>query len=110
MGQSNLTLCENSGLTCIYSLGNGANFLSTMLRGNGVPNDALSNFNSFAIIIGGPLLNVRIAAAAAIANLFTWSNFLLCSMRFTLSCATLAFTTDPLPVSRRASLSVLLEV
>jgi hypothetical protein len=42
--------------------------------------------------------------------LFTWSNFLLCSMRFTLSCATLAFTTDPLPVSRRASLSVLLEV
>jgi hypothetical protein len=40
------------------SLGNAANYLGTMLTGNGVPNDVIGNFNSLVIILMGPVLNV----------------------------------------------------
>lgn len=45
-------------LTPKCSIGSSANFLSTMLTGNGVPNDVISNFNSLSIICLGPVLNV----------------------------------------------------
>ncbi|KAJ2971159.1 hypothetical protein NQ176_g7835 [Zarea fungicola] len=38
-------------------LGNSANYLGTMLRGNGVPNDVIGNFNTLSIIVLGPILN-----------------------------------------------------
>ncbi|WPH04307.1 Hypothetical protein R9X50_00719600 [Acrodontium crateriforme] len=38
-------------------IGSSANFLSTGLRGNGVPNDVIGNFNSLSIIVMGPILN-----------------------------------------------------
>ncbi|OAQ75369.1 oligopeptide transporter [Purpureocillium lilacinum] len=38
-------------------IGSSANFLSTMLIGNGVPNDVIGNFNSLSIIVLGPVLN-----------------------------------------------------
>lgn len=40
-----------------YGLGSSANFLSTMLTSNGVPNDVIGNFNSLSIILIGPVLN-----------------------------------------------------
>lgn len=39
-------------------LGSSANYLGTMLTGNGVPNDVISNFNTLSIIVLGPILNV----------------------------------------------------
>lgn len=41
-----------------YSIGNSANYLGTMLTGNGVPNDVIGNFNSLSIILMAPVLNV----------------------------------------------------
>ncbi|KAH8810922.1 putative oligopeptide transporter [Xylogone sp. PMI_703] len=38
-------------------IGSAANFLGTMLTGNGVPNDVIGNFNSLSIICLGPVLN-----------------------------------------------------
>ncbi|KAJ6790437.1 hypothetical protein PWT90_03015 [Aphanocladium album] len=38
-------------------LGSSANYLGTMLRGNGVPNDVIGNFNTLSIIVLGPILN-----------------------------------------------------
>jgi dipeptide/tripeptide permease len=38
-------------------LGTAANFQSTMLVTNGVPNDVISNFNSLVIILANPVLN-----------------------------------------------------
>ena len=37
--------------------------MTTMLTGNGVPNDVISNFNSLSIIALGPVLNVSILAS-----------------------------------------------
>lgn len=47
-----------------HSIGSSANFLSTMLTGNGVPNDVISNFNSLSIILLGPVLNVSFQTAS----------------------------------------------
>ncbi|KAL3953106.1 hypothetical protein ACCO45_013049 [Purpureocillium lilacinum] len=44
-------------------IGSSANFLSTMLIGNGVPNDVIGNFNSLSIIVLGPVLNVSATAS-----------------------------------------------
>ena len=38
-------------------IGSSANFLGLMLKGDGVPNDFMSNFNSLGIILFGPILN-----------------------------------------------------
>lgn len=56
---------QATGMFCIFpvqiwndqGLGSSANYLSTMLRGDGVPNDVVSNFNSLSIILCGPILN-----------------------------------------------------
>lgn len=58
---------QATGMFCFFpvqywndnGIGSSANFLSNMLKGNGVPNDVISNFNSLSIILLGPLLNVR---------------------------------------------------
>lgn len=47
-------------LTLATRIGSSANFLTTMLTGNGVPNDVISNFNSLSIILLGPCLNVSL--------------------------------------------------
>lgn len=53
---------EDDGCTDIARrrIGSSANFLTTMLTGNGVPNDVISNFNSLSIILLGPCLNVSL--------------------------------------------------
>ncbi|UNI24458.1 peptide transporter ptr2 [Purpureocillium takamizusanense] len=38
-------------------IGSSANFLGTMLTGNGVPNDVIQNFNALTVICLGPILN-----------------------------------------------------
>ncbi|KAK6860553.1 peptide transporter ptr2 [Apiospora arundinis] len=56
---------QATGMFCIFpiqiwndqGLGSSANYLSTMLRGDGVPNDVVANFNSLSIIAMGPVLN-----------------------------------------------------
>lgn len=56
---------QATGMFCFFpvqfindnGLGSAANFLGTMLTGNGVPNDVIGNFNSLSIIIMGPILN-----------------------------------------------------
>ncbi|KAJ4417375.1 peptide transporter ptr2 [Neurospora sp. IMI 360204] len=56
---------QGTGIFCFFpiqylndnGLGSAANFLSTMLRTDGVPNDVISNFNSLSIIAAAPLLN-----------------------------------------------------
>lgn len=40
------------------SIGSAASFQGTMLYGPGATNDVVSDINPFAIIIGGPILNV----------------------------------------------------
>ncbi|KAI0016687.1 MFS general substrate transporter [Xylariomycetidae sp. FL0641] len=40
-----------------FGIGSAASFTSTMLTTNGVPNDVISNFNSFSIILFAPVLN-----------------------------------------------------
>ena len=47
-------------LTKVCSIGSSANFMTTMLKGDGVPNDVIGNFNSLSIICLGPVLNVSI--------------------------------------------------
>lgn len=44
-------------------IGSTANFMTTMLRGDGVPNDVIGNFNSLSIILLNPLLNFAIYPA-----------------------------------------------
>lgn len=56
---------QATGMFCFFpvqywndnGIGSSANFLSTMLTSNGVPNDVISNFNSLSIIVLGPALN-----------------------------------------------------
>lgn len=56
---------QATGIFCFFpiqylndnGIGSAANFLSTMLRTDGVPNDVISNFNTLSIIVGAPLLN-----------------------------------------------------
>ncbi|EGO56175.1 hypothetical protein NEUTE1DRAFT_130226 [Neurospora tetrasperma FGSC 2508] len=56
---------QGTGIFCFFpiqylndnGLGSAANFLSTMLRTDGVPNDVISNFNSLSIIATAPVLN-----------------------------------------------------
>lgn len=99
---------EDDGCTDItrYRIGSSANFLTTMLTGNGVPNDVISNFNSLSIILLGPCLNVSflhsISKAEAVADMRH------CSTACTLPSARRAFTTAPLLVSLLDSSSVLL--
>lgn len=56
---------QATGIFCFFpiqyindnGLGQAANFLSTMLETNGVPNDVIGNFNSLSIIFMAPVLN-----------------------------------------------------
>ncbi|KAL6790349.1 hypothetical protein GGI42DRAFT_336903 [Trichoderma sp. SZMC 28013] len=56
---------QATGMFCFFpvqfwndnGIGSSANFLGTMLTGNGVPNDVIGNFNSLSIIVLGPILN-----------------------------------------------------
>ncbi|EHK20220.1 uncharacterized protein TRIVIDRAFT_90008 [Trichoderma virens Gv29-8] len=56
---------QATGMFCFFpvqfwndnGIGSSANFLGTMLTGNGVPNDVIGNFNSLSIILLGPILN-----------------------------------------------------
>lgn len=56
---------QATGIFCFFpiqyindnGLGSAANFLSTMLETNGVPNDVIGNFNSLSIIAMAPVLN-----------------------------------------------------
>ncbi|KAK3387889.1 major facilitator superfamily domain-containing protein [Podospora didyma] len=56
---------QATGIFCFFpiqyindnGLGGAANFLSTMLETNGVPNDVIGNFNSLSIIAMAPVLN-----------------------------------------------------
>ncbi|KAH0522963.1 hypothetical protein TsFJ059_008028 [Trichoderma semiorbis] len=56
---------QATGMFCFFpvqfwndnGIGSSANFLGTMLTGNGVPNDVIGNFNSLSIIVLGPVLN-----------------------------------------------------
>jgi len=56
---------QATGIFCFFpiqyindnGLGQAANFLSTMLETNGVPNDVIGNFNSLSIIAMAPVLN-----------------------------------------------------
>ena len=59
--------CRSTSLVLIGgSIGSSANFLSTMLIGNGVPNDVIGNFNSLSIIVLGPVLNVSASLLSAL--------------------------------------------
>lgn len=58
----------------LYRLGSSANFLSTMLTSNGVPNDVIGNFNSLSIILVGPILNVSVSTPAQL-NGFIMASF-----------------------------------
>lgn len=57
---------QATGMFCFFpvqfwndnGIASSANFLSTMLRGDGVPNDVIGNFNTLSIIVLGPVLNV----------------------------------------------------
>jgi dipeptide/tripeptide permease len=56
---------QATGIFCFFpiqaindaGIGSSANFLSTMLETNGVPNDVIGNFNSLSIIMFAPVLN-----------------------------------------------------
>ncbi|QDS76393.1 hypothetical protein FKW77_003758 [Venturia effusa] len=56
---------QATGIFCFFpiqmindnGLGESANFLSTMLKGDGVPNDVMNNFNSLIIILSIPVMN-----------------------------------------------------
>ncbi|KAL4780646.1 POT family-domain-containing protein [Aspergillus varians] len=56
---------QATGIFCFFpiqyindnGLGNAANFMSTMLKTDGVPNDLISNFNPLSIIVFAPILN-----------------------------------------------------
>lgn len=62
---------QATGMFCFFpvqswndnGIGSSANFLGTMLRGNGVPNDVIGNFNSLSIILLGPILNYALYPA-----------------------------------------------
>ena len=88
-----------------HRIGSSANFLTTMLTGNGVPNDVISNFNSLSIILLGPCLNV--SSLHSIFSAKTIADTRNCSTACTLPSARRASTTVPLPVSLLGSSSVL---
>ncbi|GAB0133379.1 hypothetical protein EsDP_00001790 [Epichloe bromicola] len=56
---------QATGMFCFFpvqywndnGIGSSANFLSTMLTSDGVPNDVVGNFNCLSIIVLGPVLN-----------------------------------------------------
>jgi dipeptide/tripeptide permease len=56
---------QATGMFCFFpvqfwndnGIGNSANYLSTMLKTDGAPNDVLNNFNSLSIILFSPILN-----------------------------------------------------
>lgn len=50
-------------------IANSANYLGTMLTGNGVPNDVIGNFNSLSIILLNPVLNFGLYPALRKANI-----------------------------------------
>ncbi|KAK4494400.1 hypothetical protein PRZ48_014698 [Zasmidium cellare] len=62
---------QATGMFCFFpvqfwndnGIGSSANFLSTMLTSNGVPNDVIGNFNSLSIICLGPILNYALYPA-----------------------------------------------
>jgi hypothetical protein len=63
MGKPSLIYFANSWNRAnfmLYRIGSSGNFLTTMLKGNGVPNDVIGNFNSLSIIVLGPCLNVSL--------------------------------------------------
>ncbi|KAK7994371.1 hypothetical protein PG991_015959 [Apiospora marii] len=111
---------QATGMFCIFpvqiwndqGLGSSANYLSTMLRGDGVPNDVVSNFNSLSIILGGPILNyffypllrkrsihygpvARITTGFAIATLGGIGYCVLCYKAYQLSPCGWHGSTDP---------------
>jgi dipeptide/tripeptide permease len=59
---------QAAGIFCFFpiqylndnGIGSAANFLSTMLRTDGVPNDVINNFNTLSIIVFAPILNYGI--------------------------------------------------
>lgn len=59
---------QATGMFCFFpvqfwndnGIASSANFLSTMLRSDGVPNDVIGNFNTLSIIVLGPILNVSL--------------------------------------------------
>lgn len=57
LSMRSFTIHMSTVLTMTCSIGSSANFLSTMLKGDGVPNDVIGNFNSLCIICLGPVLN-----------------------------------------------------
>ncbi|KAI1856857.1 uncharacterized protein JN550_013659 [Neoarthrinium moseri] len=62
---------QATGMFCFFpvqywndnGLGSSANYLGTMLTGNGVPNDVISNFNPLSIILLNPVLNFALYPA-----------------------------------------------
>ena len=68
---------QATGMFCFFpvqywndnGIGSSANFLSNMLKGNGVPNDVISNFNSLSIILLGPILNVSIPPLSCLPSM-----------------------------------------
>lgn len=105
---------QATGMFCFFpvqywndnGIGSSANFLSNMLRGDGVPNDVISNFNSLSIILLGPILNVRTTPS----ELPPWTALLNCvpySMVSTRSFALGVFTTARFLALLRVSSSVL---
>ena len=88
-------------------IGSSANFLTTMLTGNGVPNDVISNFNSLSIIVLGPCLNVSHSFLKCKADVVT--DMRNCSMACTLHSARPESTTVlllALPLASSSALSL----
>lgn len=62
---------QATGIFCFFpiqylndnGIGGAANYLTTMLTTNGVPNDVISNFNSLSIILFAPILNYMLYPA-----------------------------------------------
>ena len=89
-----------------HRIGSSANFLTTMLTGNGVPNDVISNFNSLSIILLGPCLNVSLLQFIPKAEII--ADMRHSSTACTLPSARRAFTMVPSLVSLLDFSSVLL--
>ncbi|KAK9414860.1 putative Peptide transporter PTR2 [Seiridium unicorne] len=73
-------------------IGNSANYLSTMLTGNGVPNDVIGNFNSLSIILLNPVLNFGLYPALRKANIHYGPVARICTGFFISTLAGLGYT------------------